>query len=295
MKNAKKSPKKSLGQHFLVCDWVSDTLVGAAELSLKDTVLEIGPGTGVLTRAIAPRVKKLIAVEKDEALAQELRQSLAKEGIANVSIVTGDILKVLARVSADYHLQPGSYKIVANIPYYLTSHLLRMILERGPWPALAVLTIQKEVAQRVTAHPPHMNPALANNRGGTGQNHARRKGGMNLLALSVQAFSTAKIIKTVPASCFSPKPKVDSAIIALSDISDTFFKKNSINADVFFKIARAAFGQKRKQLVNPLAVIASGKQRASAALEAAGLDPHIRPQELSLDQWATLVTCLSRR
>ncbi len=266
MRNAKKSPKKSLGQHFLLCDWVSDTLIGAAELSNQDTVLEIGPGTGVLTRAIAPRVKKLIAVEKDEALAQELRQSLAREGIFNVEIITGDILKVLPDLSVAHNLPPTTYKLIANIPYYLTSHLLRTILERGPRPALAVLTIQKEVAKRITARPPNMN----------------------LLALSVQAFSTAKIIKIVPANCFSPKPKVDSAIIALSDISDDFFRKNALDSEHFFRVIRAAFGQKRKQLANGLVNIAGDKKTAEAMLRVANINPASRPEELTLGQWATL-------
>ncbi len=272
MRNAKKSPKKSLGQHFLVCDWVNDTLIGAAELSNQDTVLEIGPGTGVLTRAIAPRVKKLIAVEKDDTLAQELRQSLAQEGISNVSIITGDILKVLPGLSATHNLPPTTYKLIANIPYYLTSHLLRTILERGPRPALAVLTIQKEVAQRITTRPPNMN----------------------LLALSVQTFSTAKIIKTVPAKCFSPKPKVDSAIIALSDISDDFFQKNAINAQDFFRIIRAAFGQKRKQLANALTSVAGDKKTAEEILRAASINPMNRPEELTLDQWASIVQAINR-
>ena len=247
-----------------------DTLIHAARLTPDDMVLEIGPGTGVLTRALAARVKKVIAVEKDETLAAGLKKSLAGEGIVNVQIVAGDILKILPILSRDYSLLPAAYKIVANIPYYLTSYLLREILEAGPRPALAVLTIQKEVAQRITAKPPDMN----------------------LLALSVQTYGTPEIIKTVPAECFSPKPKVDSAIIAISDISDEFFRKNHLQAEQFFRVIRAAFSQKRKQLANSLVSITGDKETALNTLSAADINPASRPEELSLSGWSGITRLL---
>ena len=254
--------KKSLGQHFLTCQWAVDTLIHAARLTPDDTVLEIGPGTGVLTRALAARVKKVIAVEKDEYLATH---NLKPEALPpNVEIIIGDILKVLPDLRSVF--QDSCFKIVANIPYYLTSYLLREILERGPRPALAVLTIQKEVAQRITAKPPDMN----------------------LLALSVQAYGTPEIIKTVPAECFSPKPKVDSAIIAISDISDEFFRKNRLQAEQFFRVIRAAFSQKRKQLANSLASAAGNKETALEILRAAGINPASRAEGLSLSDWSSI-------
>ncbi|QQG44869.1 MAG: ribosomal RNA small subunit methyltransferase A [Candidatus Sungiibacteriota bacterium] len=244
--------KKSLGQHFLRCRWVISTLVHAAELKSTDTVLEIGPGTGILTRALARRAKKVIAVEKDEKLAEELRIRLADGNIKNVTIISGDILKVLPRAK----LGTG-YKVAANIPYYLTSRLLRVLLEQKQQPSLMVLTVQKEVAQRITAKPPHMN----------------------LLALSVQAYGKPEIIKTVPASCFWPKPRVDSAVIKIR--LKTKVAGNDTKLRGLFTLARSAFGQKRKTLRRSLGI----------------KDPDIRlkrPQELKLEDWFTLLVSVQK-
>ena len=256
-------PKKSLGQHFLRCQWVVSALLKAAELNSEDMVLEIGPGAGVLTRALAQKTKRVIAIEKDEKLAEELRSSLEKEGINNVKIITGDILKILPVAGAD--------KVVANIPYYLTSRLLKILLGEKPRPKLIVLTIQKEVAQRIAAKPPKMN----------------------LLALSIQAFGRPEIIKTVPASCFWPKPKVDSAIIKITDISDDFFKKNGLKAEEFFQVAKTAFGQKRKFLTNTLSKIAP-KEEIEEVLRKTGIGPKARPEELDLNQWVKVVLGISK-
>ncbi|MBI2053660.1 MAG: ribosomal RNA small subunit methyltransferase A [Candidatus Sungbacteria bacterium] len=273
-------PKKSLGQNFLRCDWVVDEIIRAAELTTEDTVLEIGPGTGVLTRALAKKAGRVIAVEKDEHLASELRIFLKKEGVQNVEIITGDILKILPNLFSSYNpppttynLLPTIYKLVANIPYYLTGHLFRMIFEQEHLPKTIVLTIQKEVAERVASRPPHSN----------------------LLALSVQAFGTPEIIAVVPASCFFPQPKVDSAILKISDISGDFFRKNKVGKAVFFETARRGFSQKRKTLVNSLALLAGGDKSAIAqVLLAVGLDPRARPEELSLKQWTELIRSLPR-
>lgn len=258
------TPKKSLGQHFLTCGWVVDALLDAADIGPADTVVEIGPGTGVLTMPLAGRAGRVIAVEKDDVLAADL----AQQSPPNVEVVHGDILSL---VKPNF-TRERSYKVVANIPYYLTSRLLRLLLEGEHKPERIVLTIQKEVAERITAIPPDMS----------------------ILALSVQAYGTPRIVTSVPASCFDPRPDVDSAVITITDISDIFFKKNGVDTEFFFRIARTAFGQKRKQIINPLATIAGTKQKAAAALKAAGLDPRVRPQELSLDQWAALVTNLSQ-
>lgn len=248
-------PNKHLGQHFLRCRWAVSTLIHAAKLEKADTVLEIGPGTGVLTRALARHAGRVIAVEKDERLATIINEVLKEEGITNVEIVTDDILKLLSRSK----IWTNAYnKVVANIPYYLTSRLMRLLLENTPKrPELIVLTIQKEVARRIVAKPPHMN----------------------LLALSVQAFGTPTIIKKVPASCFSPKPKIDSAIIKISDISDGFFEKNRIDKTKFFELIRRAFSQKRKLLTSTTTV-------QPLMLDKLELSRDARPEELSLEQWA---------
>jgi 16S rRNA (adenine1518-N6/adenine1519-N6)-dimethyltransferase len=255
--------KKSLGQHFLHCRWVVDTLIGAAELTPKDTVLEIGPGTGILTRALASRTKQVIAVEKDQRLAAAIKKTLDNDGINNVNVVSGDILPLL---KSDFNR--GSYKVVANIPYYLTSRLLRLLLEQQPHPETIVLTVQKEVAERILAKPPQMN----------------------LLALSVQAFGTPKIIKTVPASCFTPTPRVDSAVIKISDISGQFFQENAVDKNHFFTLIRRAFSQKRKLLANSVSVQHSvlDKTEIESLIAGLGLSKNTRPQELSLQNWADL-------
>lgn len=254
------NPKKSLGQHFLTCPWVISDMCHAAHLSSSDTVLEIGPGTGILTRPLAALVKKVIAIEKDEQLARALARQLQSEKITNVAILEGDILTHVPAL-------PAEYKIVANIPYYLTARLLRLFLEKQEKkPSNIVLTIQKEVAQRIVAQPPHEN----------------------LLALSVQVFGTPRIIATVPASCFSPKPKVDSAIISISDISDQFFTSRHIEPELFFRIARLGFNQKRKVLVNSLSSLAD-KKTLTQLFVRLKLGEKIRPEELSIEQWAILV------
>lgn len=262
--------KKSLGQHFLRCGWVASTLVKTAGLGPDDTVLEIGPGTGILTRALARSVKKVIAVEKDGQLAEELRSSLARENAVTIKVISADILDLVPSL-AWHKLQAelgAKYKVVANIPYYLTSRLLRLLLEGSNTPELIVLTIQKEVAERLTAKPPKMN----------------------LLALSVQTLSKPEIVKKVPASCFWPKPKVDSAIIKISNISDRFFQKNSIDKEFFFEIARRAFSQKRKMLTSSLRPYLG----QHPVLAKVGLPDKARPQELDLEQWAKIVAEISK-
>ncbi len=259
--------KKSLGQYFLRCRWALSTLVKAADLKSKDTVLEIGPGTGTLTRELAKYAGRVIAAEKDEKFAESLRWSLKKERVENVEIITGDILKLLGNQEFSHKLQATSYKLVANIPYYLTSRLLRILLEGDSQPELIVLTVQKEVAQRITAKPPKMN----------------------LLALSVQAFGKPELVKNVPAQCFHPRPKVDSAIIRISDISNRFFQENGVDRELFFRIARLAFSQKRKMLRSSL---------RSTFVQHPVLNSlsngKARPQELDLQQWAKLVEAISK-
>lgn len=255
--------KKSLGQYFLRCEWVVSTLIHASEVLPEDTILEIGPGRGILTRALARYAKEVIAVEKDETLAEILRTSLKKEEIKNVIIIDGDILAMQNTLP----LAGKSYKIIANIPYYLTARFLRAFLqETSHKPCTISLTIQKEVAERIVAKAPRMN----------------------LLALSVQAYGTPNIIKTVPASCFVPRPKVDSAIITIGNISRDFFVRHSLNEQKFFTLARAGFGKKRKLLTSTLAECAGGKSIIQKIFNRLQIKPHARPEELTLEEWARL-------
>jgi len=264
----------------------------AAELARTDTVLEIGPGTGVLTRFLAQRAKRIIAVEKDATLSTLLSAALAKEKITNVAIVTDDILSLFQTKSGmGAWLSQKKYKVVANIPYYLTSRLIRILLEQERRPEIIVLMIQREVAERAVAQPPDMNPApSADKKPGTSMRQKRC--GMNMLAFSVQAYGTPEIIADVPASCFHPRPKVDSAILKISGISDDFFTERHIAPKDFFALAKAGFSSRRKILSNNLQDFAS-KKELFRALVSLGHSSTARAQELSLEKWTALIRMLS--
>ena len=255
--------KKLLGQHFLKCRWVTHQILRAADISKNDTVLEVGPGAGALTFALTAAAGRVIAVEKDERLAEELKTRAGRTGIKNLEIITGDILNFLPQTKF------GAHKVLGNIPYYLTSRLLRLLISHPDKPERIVFTIQKEVARRITARPPRMN----------------------LLALSVRAFGKPEIVKAVPASCFSPKPKIDSAIIKISDISNRYFETTSFDQDFFFKVAAAAFAGKRKMLTTTLSKMFP-KNKVVHALDRAHLPLTARPEQCSLDQWRALITAL---
>ena len=253
-------PKKSLGQYFLRCPWVIEELLRAAEINQNDTVLEIGPGTGTLTRPLAHAAKKVIAVEKDERLAAALANTLKKEEVSNVEIIPADILDLL-NFDITYKLSAKSYKLVANIPYYLTSRLLRLVLEQETLPQTIILTVQKEVAERICAVVPNMS----------------------LLALSIQLYAKPLIKKFVPRECFSPKPSVDSAVISISPRKINFFSEHGLDPNIFFTITKKAFGQKRKTIGHSL------------ALKNILLPPSLkrkRPQDLTPEEWTAIIRAL---
>ena len=252
-----------MGQRFLISRPVLTKIIAAADLSREDTVLEIGPGTGILTRALAEKAGRVIAVEKDKRLFELLSEQLKKEGISNVRLISGDIL----HIPSPYTLTPSPYKVVANIPYYLTSRLIRRLLEAEHPPKDILIMVQKEVAERITARPPHMN----------------------LLALSVQAYGQPRILARVPPEAFSPPPKVESALIEITGISGDFFTKHRIAPERFFALAKAAFAGKRKILANSLARTLDGKEHARALIKKSGLADRARPEELSLEDWAKLI------
>ena len=183
--------------------------------------------------------------------------------IKNCEIIASDILKI------DFLklLGKNPYAVIANIPYYITGRLVRILLEAKRQPAYMVLMVQKEVAERIVAHPPQMN----------------------LLALSIQARGKPKIISHVSKKEFAPKPKVDSAVIKISKISGNFFIENKISEKKFFALARAGFSQKRKRLANTLAEFFGGKNKAEEKIKKAGLAPNARAQELSSAEWVRLL------
>ena len=255
------TPKKSLGQNFLVNPRILDKIVAAAKISKEDVVLEVGPGTGNLTKKLAEKAGKVIAIEKDRRLIQELKNLF--RGKKNVEIIEGDILKILPTTLNTQH---SKYKIVANIPYYITSRFLRTVFEKWPKPKLIVLTIQKEMAQRITAKPPRMN----------------------LLALSVQFFAEPKIIGYITKENFRPRPKVDSTIIKLAPKE----KLPTDNHEKFFKIIRAGFSQKRKLLISNLEKLAVNKNKLAEIFKKTEINPKSRAENLSIENWIKLTKIL---
>jgi 16S rRNA (adenine1518-N6/adenine1519-N6)-dimethyltransferase len=258
-------PKKSLGQNFLADEAALSKIVNAAELSPRDTVLEIGPGLGSLTRHLAESAHRVVAVELDSALLPAL--DLVLQPYPNVEVIPGDILQLPA---SDLRL-PAAYKVVANIPYYITSAVLRHLLEAEARPALIVLTVQREVAERICAAP----------------------GRMSLLAVSVQFYSRPRIAARIPAGAFHPRPEVDSAVVRLEVLPQPAVAVPS--ADAFFHVVKAGFSQKRKQLRNSLS---AGLQLESAAvgvaLAQAGIDPKRRAETLTLEEWGALTRALGK-
>lgn len=249
-------PKKSLGQNFLINAGILEKIVLAAELDKNDTVLEIGPGTGNLTKLLAEKCGHLLAVEKDHRLTEDL-----KIKFPNIKILEEDVLNFKPE---EHGLKEGNYKIVANIPYYITSNLLRTIFEKWPKPQLIVLTVQKEVAQRIVAKPPDMN----------------------LLALSIQIYSEPKIIGYISRGSFRPMPKVDSAIIKLVPKEESL---SPAQKELFFKLTKAGFSEKRKQLINNLAKnFDIMREDVLKVFEKVGIETNVRAETLSLGQWIEL-------
>lgn len=260
-----------MGQNFLVSRIVLKKIIAAAECSPQKTVLEIGPGLGALTLELARHCGKIIAVEKDSRLVALLEKKLAEEKIANVKIIRGDILKINF-----IDLGLGNYySVVANIPYYLTSRLIRIMLgaaspssdlTKVKPPEDMFLMVQKEVAERIVAKPPRMN----------------------LLALSVRAYAEPEILFLVSKEAFSPKPKVDSAFIRIANISNKFFASDA-EEKRFFEITHAAFGGKRKTLDNSLSHnLKIPKIRVTEILKGLSLAGK-RPEMLGLDEWSNIV------
>ena len=263
-------PSKGLGQHFLVDRRVLNKILAAADLDTDDLVLEIGPGAGVLTRALAERAGHVIAVELDQRLVALLAETLADQ--SDIRIVHGDILKTdLGQLLASEWTdgQRPEFKLVANLPYYITSAVLRHVLEAEIKPQLIVVTVQREVAERIVARP----------------------GAMSLLSVSVQFFGSPHIVGRIPPSAFYPRPKVHSAVVRI----EVYDSPRPPVADVatFFNIVRAGFAHRRKQLRNTLShELRLATPEIAAALSQAGIDPRRRAQSLSLEEWGQVYHAL---
>jgi len=248
--------KKSLGQHWLQDQTSLVAMCQATAVSKEDTVLEIGPGPGALTAQLVQRAKQVIAVEFDEALARDLPKRVPA---TNLTVVHQDIMRF------DLGQLPPNYKIAANIPYYLTSNLLRLLCETPNHFSQAALLIQKEVAERVCAQP----------------------GDTSLLSVSVQFYCQTSLGVVVPAKLFTPPPKVDSQILKLTYRNKPLFP--GVDPKHFFRIVKAGFSQRRKTLLNSLSAgLHLSREETIALLQAASIPPATRAQSLSLEQWAAL-------
>ncbi len=264
-------PKKSLGQHFLRDTSYLDTMLDAAEISDGDRVVEIGPGKGVLTRALVDRGAHVIAVELDVRMAEFLSEEYAEN--PTVRIIHGDILELPLEPQLQEPSFGGErgYKLAANLPYYITSAILRHVLEAESKPTVAAVMVQKEVAERICAEP--------NN--------------MSVLAVSVQFYAQPELIEVVPASAFYPQPKVDSAILRM-DIYEQLVILD-ITPKSYFTVVRAGFGQRRKQIANSLSAnLGIAKNDVRSALEDHGIDTRRRAETFSLQDWRTVCIALGR-
>jgi len=270
LKSYKIHPSKGLGQNFLVDKNAINRIIRAAELSSEDIVLEIGPGSGSLTQELAKKVKKVVAVEKDQKLIGILNNELRIKGVKNVRVIQGDILKPspYLRAAAKF-LILNSYKLVGNLPFYLTAPVIRQFLESKNPPKTMILVVQKEVGQRICTKP----------------------GKMSILAVSVQVYAEPEIISYISKKSFWPQPKVDSAIIKI-----TLHRRRGKNYAIaqflprgFFRMVKAGFSHPRKQLINNLTKqLNLNRSEVEKWLLKNNIKPTQRAETLSVEDWLKL-------
>lgn len=256
-----KGPNKSLGQHWLRDREVLAHIADCAELSPDDTVLEIGPGLGTLTSELLRQAKKVVAVEYDAELARKLPAQFPGKDleVVNSDILTFDLTKL-----------PADYAVVANVPYYITSKIVQLLMTANNKPRIAVLLVQKEVAERLAARP----------------------GQMSILAVSAQLFAEVRLGDVVPAAFFTPPPKVDSQVVIL-ETRTTPFLTDIAEAD-FFRVVKAGFSAKRKKMRSSLAGgLKLSKDRVENILGRAGISPDVRAEALDLDDWVQLARVIN--
>ena len=252
--------RKSLGQHFLIDNEVLELTTRAAELAPSDTIIEVGPGLGVLTRELAKQVRQVVAVELDDKLAALLKQALAS--LDNVTVVNENILNIDPSSLLGEH---QSYKVVANLPYYITSPIMRHFLEAATKPELIIVMVQKEVAEVIAAEP----------------------GQRSVMSISVQYYGKPSIVSYVPARSFYPAPEVDSAILKIEVYPEPIVAVTDEKS--FFELVRAGFTASRKQAANSLAKgLGIPKTEALSLLEKAGIAPQRRAETFTLEEWAQL-------
>lgn len=273
-------PSRKSGQNFLINEDIIKKIISAADLDSQDLILEIGPGFGTLTFALAGKVKKVIAIELDKRLVKALRDLLNvqdAEGVENVEVVEGDIFKLRTMNQELRTLKDLNYKLVSNLPYNITSLVLRNFLENKPRPSEMILLVQKEVAERVVAQP----------------------GEMSLLSVACQFYGQPEIISEVSKENFWPQPEVDSALLKIMGLSHIALAMEGLLGDIeiknFFNLVKIGFSARRKQLQNNLAAglrISNGKVKRY--LEETGLDSKVRAQDLSIENWIKLAKILRK-
>lgn len=251
-----------LGQHFLNAQWVARDLVRSVGIPEKETIIEVGPGRGALTKELLAQGATVIAIEKDPTLIPVLHEAFAQElSSGQLKLVEGDI-----RDTTPATLDIESYSVAANIPYYITGEIIRHFLTAPEQPRAMSLLIQKEVAERIVA----------------------RDGKESILSLSVKAYGNPSIVAKVPAGCFNPPPKVDSAILLVEDISREFF--DTISEENFFKVVKTGFASKRKMLAGNLKGMFTD---SAAVLHECGIDTKARAEDLTLREWKLLAQKMS--
>ncbi len=286
--------KKSLGQNFLKSPAVIRKMIKIAKVTAIDTVLEIGPGKGALTEHLLQTGAKVIAIEKDADMIPILKGKFSEEiKTKQLALIHADIINIFteqyplifSRMGLGEVVEHIPYKVVANIPYNITGEIIKMFLESAHQPLSMTLMVQKEVAQRIVAH----------------------NGKESILSISVKAYGTPTYIQKVPAILFKPKPKVDSAIIHISNISKNFFEQYGITEKQFFTVVKQGFAQKRKKLANNLKSTKKSHKQAMSPddryqahtieqdsticdiLKKIGVEPNIRAETLTIQQWGQLV------
>lgn len=258
------SPSKQYGQNYLISDAPIEKMIVAGELTTTDTVVEIGPGFGILTLSLAPVVKRVVAFEIEKKLQPYWDKTLA--GQSNIEMVWGNVLKEFSK----FNDQLSTYSVIANIPYQITSDTLRMLLEAKHKPKKIILMVQKEVAERICARP----------------------GDMSLLAVSVQYYGQPRIVTTVTRGSFWPSPAVDSAVIAI-DVAGGQSTDDAGEEAAFFTIVRAGFSHKRKQLWNNLAHgLHLPPERVKGVLRSVVHNDRIRAEDVGMDEWRAIVNDL---
>ncbi len=250
-------PLKRLGQNFLISKKALNDFINACDLKKNDVVLEIGSGLGTITQEIAKKVKTVIAIEKDKKMCEIMKQTL--RDFENIEIINQDILKL----KIQYQI-PKEYKVVGNLPFYITAPVIRKFLESKNQPQEMIFMIQKEVAQRICAKPPNMS----------------------ILAVSVQFYAKPKIVSYLPKNSFWPQPKVNSAIIK---VVSNKYQIAEINKKLFFQIVKAGFKSPRKQLVNNLSKgLKKDKEKVAVWLLKNNIQPNQRAETLNVQDWISL-------